>query len=199
MAKSFPFIDCMMDCNLVDMGYTGSNYTWCNGRSSEDRIWKRLDRVIFKGLDTLNSWTFGLNKVTFLILSSKHGTFRNCIGDIFGNTKKLEKKVEDLEIAMENNVSSSTRQEYNKANAELIKHLKIQDSYRRQKARLKWFNEGDRNTKFVHSVINIKRRRLSLKAIKDDDGNWIEGEDQIASEAIKFFQNQFTQEDYQPD
>lgn len=46
MAKRLPFLDCLMDCNLLDLGFIGSKYTWCNGRFPEDRIWKRLDRVV---------------------------------------------------------------------------------------------------------------------------------------------------------
>ncbi|KAL2453270.1 Uncharacterized protein Adt_49231 [Abeliophyllum distichum] len=35
------FTDMMMDCGLTDAGYSGSQYTWTNGR-----VWKRLDRVL---------------------------------------------------------------------------------------------------------------------------------------------------------
>ncbi|KAL2505033.1 Uncharacterized protein Adt_20654 [Abeliophyllum distichum] len=35
------FVDMMMDCGLTDAGYSGSQYTWTNGR-----VWKRLDRVL---------------------------------------------------------------------------------------------------------------------------------------------------------
>ncbi|KAL2517783.1 Uncharacterized protein Adt_14030 [Abeliophyllum distichum] len=35
------FADMMMDCGLTDAGYSGSQYTWTNGR-----VWKRLDRVL---------------------------------------------------------------------------------------------------------------------------------------------------------
>ncbi|KAL2531794.1 Uncharacterized protein Adt_05145 [Abeliophyllum distichum] len=35
------FADMMMDCGLTDAGYSGSQYTWTNGR-----VWKWLDRVL---------------------------------------------------------------------------------------------------------------------------------------------------------
>ncbi|KAL2526355.1 Uncharacterized protein Adt_11409 [Abeliophyllum distichum] len=35
------FADMMMDCGLTDAGYSGSQYTWTNGK-----VWKRLDRVL---------------------------------------------------------------------------------------------------------------------------------------------------------
>ncbi|XP_070005670.1 uncharacterized protein [Nicotiana sylvestris] len=38
------FRHCMNTCNLFDMGFNGSIYTWWNGRADEECIFKRLDR-----------------------------------------------------------------------------------------------------------------------------------------------------------
>lgn len=42
--KSLEFIGIIEACGLMDLGYNGPNYTWCNHRKEGDRIWKRLDR-----------------------------------------------------------------------------------------------------------------------------------------------------------
>ena len=42
--KSLEFISIIEASGLVDMGYHGQNYTWCNHRKDGARIWKRLDR-----------------------------------------------------------------------------------------------------------------------------------------------------------
>ena len=44
ISKSLEFISIIEACGLVDMGYTGQDYTWCNHRKDGARIWKRLDR-----------------------------------------------------------------------------------------------------------------------------------------------------------
>ncbi|XP_059310656.1 uncharacterized protein LOC132062015 [Lycium ferocissimum] len=44
--NSFPFIDCINDCELEDPGYTGSIFTWCHHRCPAERVWKRLDRAL---------------------------------------------------------------------------------------------------------------------------------------------------------
>ena len=44
ISKSLEFISVIEACGLVDMGYSGQNYTWCNHRKNGDRVWKRLDR-----------------------------------------------------------------------------------------------------------------------------------------------------------
>ncbi|KAH0714773.1 hypothetical protein KY285_007601 [Solanum tuberosum] len=45
MEKSWDFISCMNDCGMVDAGYKGLRFTWCNARERSKRIWKRLDRT----------------------------------------------------------------------------------------------------------------------------------------------------------
>lgn len=36
-----------------------------------------------------------------------------------------------------------------------------------------------------------RRKRLQLNKIQNSEGNWIEGNDQMAEEDVKFFQSQF--------
>ncbi|XP_060211853.1 uncharacterized protein LOC132639425 [Lycium barbarum] len=40
------FRHCISTCNLTDLGYKGSVFTWWNGRDADDCIFKRLDRCL---------------------------------------------------------------------------------------------------------------------------------------------------------
>lgn len=82
----------------------------------------------------------------------------------------------------------------NKANAELIRHNKVEEKFLRQKAGLKWFVEGETNSKFYHSVIKGKRKRMQLSRMKKEDGTWVEGEQQLTEVAVTVFQKQFRSE-----
>ncbi|XP_023886945.1 uncharacterized protein LOC111999058 [Quercus suber] len=40
------FRECLSRCGLVDLGFVGQRYTWCNGRAGEQRTKLRLDRMV---------------------------------------------------------------------------------------------------------------------------------------------------------
>ena len=40
------FRDCLNRCGLVDLGFIGQKYTWCNGRFGGERTKLRLDRAV---------------------------------------------------------------------------------------------------------------------------------------------------------
>ena len=43
VAEGMEFQSFMSMASVVDAGFTGSQYTWCNNRGGGARIWKRLD------------------------------------------------------------------------------------------------------------------------------------------------------------
>lgn len=42
--KNFDFIGVIEVCGLSDLGFYGLNFTWCNHRDVDARIWKWFDR-----------------------------------------------------------------------------------------------------------------------------------------------------------
>ncbi|XP_059313002.1 uncharacterized protein LOC132064126 [Lycium ferocissimum] len=59
---------------------------------------------------------------------------------------------------------------------------------------IQWHLDGDRNTRYFHSIVKGIRKRLLLTRIQNADGEWVDNLDDIATEAISFYQNQFSQE-----
>lgn len=43
------FSDCLMDCFLADLPFSGPTFTWSNKQRGGDRIWSKLDRVVGNG------------------------------------------------------------------------------------------------------------------------------------------------------
>ncbi|XP_060202677.1 uncharacterized protein LOC132631093 [Lycium barbarum] len=246
--KSIPFIECLQDCGLMDMGYVGCNFTWCNERSHDQIIWKRLDMVVvndnwnglfpitevlhlprvssdhcpilisygnqnenhIKYFRFLNFWVdqddflevvksnwinHTEGNVMWNIQQKMKNTSkalsnwsRNNIGDIFLKEQQMGDLINQYEESYLQTLNEDDRMMLHKYKAELIVHHKKVDSYWRQKANLKWEVEGDNNTKFFHSVIRDRRSRLHIHRIQEGE-DWIEGEENIATAAINFYQD----------
>lgn len=45
--------------------------------------------------------------------------------------------------------------------------------------------------KFFHAQVNDRRKKLQLKGIQDINRDWIEDHEEMAAEAVNFFQAQF--------
>lgn len=55
---------------------------------------------------------------------------------------------------------------------------------------MQWFKDRDANSEYFYSLIIGRKRRLYIHRIKDEDGNWIQGD--VARE---HFENMFTETD----
>lgn len=75
------------------------------------------------------------------------------------------------------------------AQALYLRTLSKEEAFWKQKARVKWLEDGDRNTNFYHASFSSKRAKLSIHRIKDGAGVWIEDLDLIRQNAAAFFQN----------
>ncbi|XP_009587519.1 uncharacterized protein [Nicotiana tomentosiformis] len=95
---------------------------------------------------------------------------KDTIGDIFETIKKLETDICRLEEIYDANDTDNNRQTLMKAHAEYTRWLIIQKSIFKQKARIKWAEEGDANTKYFYSVVKEKRRKAHIHKIKDANG-----------------------------
>lgn len=94
---------------------------------------------------------------------------KNHIDNIFDKTKDLENIVTNKEQMCIPDNSETNRMELNKANVELVMHTKKEEAYWRQRVGMKWFKEGDANTKFFHSIMNVKRSKMTFKKMKKED------------------------------
>ncbi|XP_070022653.1 uncharacterized protein [Nicotiana sylvestris] len=248
------FRHCINTCNLTDLGFKGSVYTWWNGRGEDDCIFKRLNRCL-GNLELQQKWpnieVTHLSKTgsdhspmilkfdpdvapikkafKFLNFWCKHITFKEVViqnwtadflgdpfymfnhklkklkkalsiwsratyGDIFQNITSLEEVVIVHEAQFEKFPTYQNRERLQKVQVELIRYLALEEEFWRQKSGMAWFQDGDRNKKFFHAQVNGRRRRLQLKQIQDTNGNWLEGNNDMADEEVRFFKEQLQEE-----
>lgn len=99
----------------------------------------------------------------------------------------------------EEHPSAENRAILQKAQAEFKQYLHYEEEFWRQKAGVQRFTEGDKNTKFFHSLVKGRRKRLQIKRILKRDGIWAEHSEEVAGETVAFFQDQFTSAETETD
>ncbi|VFQ83814.1 unnamed protein product [Cuscuta campestris] len=117
---------------------------------------------------------------------------KNHFGNIFKEVKDNEIKAARAQEDFENDPTEEKRAQANLASANLILSLNKEVDFWKQKANIKWMSEGDCNSKFFHSFVKSKRRKLAIKTIHDDQGNILTTQEDICREAIHYFSNCYT-------
>ncbi|KAI0519722.1 hypothetical protein KFK09_007181 [Dendrobium nobile] len=128
------FNDMIMNCNLIDIGFSGNNFTW-----NRANLWQWLDRVLFN-----NDWVNVFNATKVVHLSRT----LMCLKIFFSNIKEVEEKINALEACCQNDPTD--------ANFAILKEAKLvltnlqcqEETYWKQKAAIKYLAEGDNNTSF---------------------------------------------------
>ena len=84
--------------------------------------------------------------------------------------QRLHQLGEDLKCMEERNHSDDTQVQMNKTRAEMNELLKREEIMWRQRSRVQWLQEGNRNTKYFHNKANQRRRKNAIMSIKDEHG-----------------------------
>ncbi|XP_059281373.1 uncharacterized protein LOC132035072 [Lycium ferocissimum] len=179
------FAFCMNSCELTEVEFRGSPFTWWNGRAGDDCIFKRLDRILvnshfldwFGNLSMEHLSRTGLDHAPLLLTLITR-----------------ENIVKIKEQHFEEDPFEVNRMVLQQAQAEFKRYLHFEEEFWRQKSGIQWHTEGDRNTRFFHSLVNGRRKSLQLTIIQNGEGDWIDNSDFIANVAIELYQRQFTQE-----
>ncbi|XP_049406079.1 uncharacterized protein LOC125869665 [Solanum stenotomum] len=119
-------------------------------------------------------------------------------GDIFKKLIIREDIVKIKEKLFEEVPTTENREVLQRAQAEVKRYLHFEEIFWQKKAGYDWFENGDKITKFFHSMVKGRRKRLHLNRIRNSKGTWIEEEGEIATEAINFYNAQFRIEGYLP-
>lgn len=82
-------------------------------------------------------------------------------GYVFKEVATLEDQVIAKEAQIEVFPTAKNSAELSRVNAELRKYY-LYEEFWKQKLGMTWFGEGDRNTKFFHSYVNSRRRKLNI-------------------------------------
>ena len=62
----------------------------------------------------------------------------------------------------------------------------------KQRSKVAWLRDGDRNSRFFHSKTSQRRRRNYITKLHDANGGWCSSQDQVNATIIDFYQTLFT-------
>ncbi|XP_042051498.1 uncharacterized protein LOC121796783 [Salvia splendens] len=113
---------------------------------------------------------------------------KEVFGNIHANLKTCEENIAVAQSEFEENPSARNRMEINKQIAEYVLLLIIEEDFCRQKAALRWLEEGDINTRFYQSWVKHKKIRLTIHKI-NVNGRKLKDDREIRDSTVDFFQN----------
>lgn len=79
-----------------------------------------------------------------------------------------------------------------KANAELFQALSMEEAFWRQKAAVKWVEDGEHNTKYFHSLVIKRRHRAVIHKIVKENRDTVTRTEEIGASAVEHFQSLLT-------
>ncbi|XP_039020001.1 uncharacterized protein LOC120151688 [Hibiscus syriacus] len=112
---------------------------------------------------------------------------KSYFSDISGRVTAKRVELESIQIHNLGHVDHRRVAEEKMVQAELIELETAESEFYRQKAKAHWLKEGDMSTKFFHQRVESNKKRNTIRMIKDENGEFHESFDGMASELVNFF------------
>ncbi|OMO53282.1 Endonuclease/exonuclease/phosphatase [Corchorus capsularis] len=62
----------------------------------------------------------------------------------------------------------------------------------RQRSKVSWLKDGNRDSKFFHSIASSRKRRNAITRFRDDEGNWQSNRTSVERLVVEYFKGNFT-------
>ena len=106
------------------------------------------------------------------------------------NSEKLVEELKEKDEGLYSN-DNVTTEEIAEALKELSDALKAEEMFWKQKSRVFWLREGDRNTKYFHALTKQRRARNKIIQLRDANGNVVQDEEGLVAIATSYFRQIF--------
>jgi hypothetical protein len=122
------------------------------------------------------------------VLGDLVGWSKEVMGDLDKRIKKLKK---ELEQCRREAISDKQVRKEGLLRFKLSRLEDQKDLYWRQRAHVHWMHEGDRNTKFFHSMATGRKKKNKIKELRREDGVVVKEEEELQEVATNYFLNLF--------
>eukprot|EP00253_Pinus_taeda_P004728 PITA_04728 len=109
-------------------------------------------------------------------------------GNIFVETKSIEDKMQELNQGLiTNGFDKLGSDQATKHHQDWENLCKQEEIFWRQKSRVQWLKEGEKNTRFFHGSTMANRAHNRISSIKDGEGNLLNSHEDIEAVLVQHF------------
>ncbi|KAI9071304.1 hypothetical protein K1719_046733 [Acacia pycnantha] len=183
MRKVINFQSLLADCNLMDLEFKGSRFTWCNKRT-RTTVRERLDRALgnmefrenFDHAMVFHIDPIGSHHHTLPIdasMKKKHSGHSSLRP--FGYNMRIFRALKAIDLLRQRLTHCTsgvlTLEKLNEAEV-LTRQIEDvwakEESYWWQRLRISWLTCGDKNTKFFHNSVLQRRQRNKVLHLNNE-------------------------------
>jgi hypothetical protein len=117
---------------------------------------------------------------------------RSTFGSVRQELCRLRKELEDVRRS---SLSSGPTRKERHLMSKLFELLTREEIMEKQRARIDWLKEGDRNTAFFQAKSRERVRVNRISALKHEDGSIVSTQEAIETTAMDFYANLFTRQE----
>jgi hypothetical protein len=162
-----------------------------------EAMWRRAEdytEVVEAAWNKPNSGPSPLHS-TWANLHRLAGSLKEWSQDSFGSIRhqiqKLERKLRSLRNSP---ISESVIAEEKVVECQLCELFEREEIMARQRSRVEWLQEGDRNTAFFHAKATARKNAIRIKALEHEDGSLCTDQPGIKRMVHEFYETLFTSE-----
>ncbi|XP_071909790.1 uncharacterized protein [Coffea arabica] len=108
------------------------------------------------------------------------------------NSRKRIENIKEQLDQIQGTSLKSKRKEKATLKLQLKEACRDEEMFWSQKARLKWLQEGNKNTQFFHALVNGRRKSNRMHKLQKKDENWTENEVELGAEIGNYYRQLFT-------
>ena len=139
-------------------------------------------------MQTRGSTMFLLHKRLKHIKLKLNAWNKNEFGNIFAGNKAVENKILELnQDLIKEGFGKNKNYQVEKHHQEWENLCKQEEIFWKQKSRVQWLKEGERNTKFLHRSTIANRTHNMISSIKDEDGQIYQSHEEIEAMLVMYF------------
>ena len=139
----------------------------------------------------VNAWLGGASMVSKLEMCA--ADLRKWRNEKFGPAfKKLKSRRKELKKLNGGGLTPQQMDRRKRILREITELLELEESYWKQRSRVLWLAEGDKNSKFFHQRVSGRKKKNSIRAIKDENGVEVVGDNRVGQVVVNYFRSLFT-------